>query len=80
MAGTCGRGDRWIHAVDGWRFRGVPRVVGLDGGTPFRYSAAEDEPKTGVLEASPEPEESADDPEPAEGSGGRLSRWLRRNR
>jgi prolipoprotein diacylglyceryl transferase len=43
-------------------------------------SAAEDEPKTGVLEASPEPEESADDPEPAEESGGRLSRWLRRNR
>jgi prolipoprotein diacylglyceryl transferase len=43
-------------------------------------SAAEDEPKTGVLEASPEPEESADDPEPTEESGGRLSRWLRRNR
>jgi prolipoprotein diacylglyceryl transferase len=43
-------------------------------------SAAEDEPKTGVLEASPEPEQSADDPEPTEESGGRLSRWLRRNR
>jgi prolipoprotein diacylglyceryl transferase len=43
-------------------------------------TAAEDEPKTGVLESSPEPEESADDPEPVEESGGRLSRWLRRNR
>ncbi|MBE1546117.1 prolipoprotein diacylglyceryl transferase [Mycobacterium sp. OAS707] len=43
-------------------------------------SAAEDEPKTGVLEEAKLEPESADEGEPAEGTGGRLSRWLRRNR
>jgi prolipoprotein diacylglyceryl transferase len=49
-------------------------------------AAADDEPKTGVLEeAKPEPvaanpEPAAEKPEPAAESGGRLSRWLRRNR
>jgi len=42
-------------------------------------SAAEDEPKTGVLEEA-KVESVAEEPEPAEESGGRLSRWLRRNR
>ena len=42
-------------------------------------SAAEEEPKTGVLEEA-KVEATADRPEPAEASGGRLSRWLRRNR
>lgn len=42
-------------------------------------AAADDEPKTGVLEeANVEP--TVEEPEPAEESGGRLSRWLRRNR
>ena len=43
-------------------------------------SAAEDEPKTGVLEEAKLEPESADEGEPAEETGGRLSRWLRRNR
>jgi prolipoprotein diacylglyceryl transferase len=43
-------------------------------------SAAEVEPTTGVLEASPEPEAKSERVAPAEESGGRLSRWLRRNR
>jgi prolipoprotein diacylglyceryl transferase len=42
-------------------------------------AAAEDEPKTGVLEEA-EVEDTAAEPEPAEKSGGRLGRWLRRNR
>jgi prolipoprotein diacylglyceryl transferase len=42
-------------------------------------SAAEDEPTTGVLQEA-EPEATAEEPEPAEKSVGRLSRWLRRNR
>jgi prolipoprotein diacylglyceryl transferase len=42
-------------------------------------AAAEDEPTTGVLEEA-EVEPTADEPGPAEESGGRLSRWLRRNR
>jgi phosphatidylglycerol---prolipoprotein diacylglyceryl transferase len=42
-------------------------------------SAAEEEPKTGVLEEA-EVEATVDEPEPAQESGGRLSRWLRRNR
>jgi prolipoprotein diacylglyceryl transferase len=44
-------------------------------------SAAEEEPKTGVLEeVRAEEPLTTDEPEPAEESGGRLSRWLRRNR
>jgi prolipoprotein diacylglyceryl transferase len=43
-------------------------------------SAAEDEPKTGVLEEAKVGPEPGDEPEPADESGGRLSRWLRRNR
>jgi prolipoprotein diacylglyceryl transferase len=44
-------------------------------------TAAEDEPTTGVLQkAAPEPAASAAKPKPVEESGGRLSRWLRRNR
>ncbi len=42
-------------------------------------SAAEEEPKTGVLEEA-KVEATVDEPEPAQESGGRLSRWLRRNR
>ena len=42
-------------------------------------AAAEEEPTTGVLEEA-EVEATADEPEPAEESGGRLRRWLRRNR
>jgi prolipoprotein diacylglyceryl transferase len=42
-------------------------------------AAADDEPKTGVLEeATVEP--TVTEPRPAAESGGRLSRWLRRNR
>jgi len=43
-------------------------------------SAADEEPKTGVLEEAKVEPEPVDEPEPAEESGGRLSRWLRRNR
>jgi prolipoprotein diacylglyceryl transferase len=43
-------------------------------------SAAEVEPTTGVLEATPEPEEKSEPVAPPEESGGRLSRWLRRGR
>jgi prolipoprotein diacylglyceryl transferase len=43
-------------------------------------SAAEVEPTTGVLEATPEPETKSRPVAPAEEAGGRLSRWLRRNR
>jgi prolipoprotein diacylglyceryl transferase len=44
-------------------------------------SAAEEQPTTGVLEeAKAEPEAKSDQAAPAEASGGRLSRWLRRNR
>jgi prolipoprotein diacylglyceryl transferase len=43
-------------------------------------SAAEVEPTTGVLEATPEPEEKSEPVAPPEASGGRLSRWLRRGR
>jgi prolipoprotein diacylglyceryl transferase len=43
-------------------------------------AAAEDEPKTGVLEEAKVEPEPASEPEPAGESGGRLSRWLRRNR
>jgi phosphatidylglycerol---prolipoprotein diacylglyceryl transferase len=42
-------------------------------------TASEGEPTTGVLEEA-EAEATADEPESAEKSGGRLSRWLRRNR
>ena len=42
-------------------------------------AAADEEPKTGVLEQA-ELQATAGEPEPAEESGGRLSRWLRRNR
>jgi prolipoprotein diacylglyceryl transferase len=43
-------------------------------------SAAEVEPTTGVLDATPESEEKAEPVTPPEESGGRLSRWLRRRR
>jgi prolipoprotein diacylglyceryl transferase len=43
-------------------------------------SAGEVEPTTGVLEATPEPEAKPAEVAPAEESGGRLSRWLRRGR
>ena len=43
-------------------------------------SAGEVEPTTGVLEATPEPEAKPEPIAPSEVSGGRLSRWLRRNR
>jgi prolipoprotein diacylglyceryl transferase len=48
-------------------------------------AAADEEPKTGVLEeakveATADEPEPADQPRPAEESGGRLSRWRRRNR
>jgi prolipoprotein diacylglyceryl transferase len=43
-------------------------------------SAGEDEPRTGVLEEAKVEPEPTDDPGPAEETGGRLSRWLRRNR
>jgi prolipoprotein diacylglyceryl transferase len=43
-------------------------------------SAADDEPKTGVLEEAKVEPEPADEPELADDSGGRLSRWFRRNR
>lgn len=42
-------------------------------------AAAEQEPKTGVLEKA-EVEATTVEPETVEGYGGRLSRWLRRNR
>jgi phosphatidylglycerol---prolipoprotein diacylglyceryl transferase len=42
--------------------------------------AADDEPKTGVLEEAQVEDAAADEPEPVEDPGGRLSRWLRRNR
>ena len=42
--------------------------------------AAEEEPTTGVLEEAEPEAATAAEPEPAEESGGRLSRWLRRNR
>ena len=42
-------------------------------------AAADDEPKTGVLEEA-KVEPTVEEPEPAEESSGRLSRWLRRNR
>ncbi len=42
-------------------------------------AAADEEPETGVLEQA-ELQATAGEPEPAEESGGRLSRWLRRNR
>jgi len=42
-------------------------------------AAADDEPKTGVLEEA-KVEPTVEEPESAEESGGRLSRWLRRNR
>ena len=41
--------------------------------------AAEEEPTTGVLEEAA-PEATPDEPEPADESGGRVRRWLRRNR
>jgi prolipoprotein diacylglyceryl transferase len=43
-------------------------------------AAADDEPKTGVLEEAQVEVATADEPESAEEPGGRLSRWLRRNR
>jgi prolipoprotein diacylglyceryl transferase len=43
-------------------------------------SAAEVEPTTGVLEATPEPEEKSEPVAPPEDRGGRLGRWLRRGR
>jgi len=43
-------------------------------------SAAEDEPTTGVLEAKTEPEQTPEPAAPTEETGGRLRRWLRRDR
>jgi phosphatidylglycerol---prolipoprotein diacylglyceryl transferase len=43
-------------------------------------SAAEDEPTTGVLEAKTEPEKTPEPAAPTEQTGGRLRRWLRRDR
>jgi len=43
-------------------------------------SAAEDEPTTGVLEAETEPEQTPEPAAPTEETGGRLRRWLRRDR
>jgi prolipoprotein diacylglyceryl transferase len=43
-------------------------------------SASEDEPRTGVLEATPEPEPTSEPVAPAEVSGGRLRRLFRRDR
>jgi prolipoprotein diacylglyceryl transferase len=43
-------------------------------------AAADDEPKTGVLEEAQVDDATADEPTPPEAPGGRLSRWLRRNR
>jgi prolipoprotein diacylglyceryl transferase len=43
-------------------------------------SAAEDEPTTGVLEAETEPEQTPQPAAPTEETGGRLRRWLRRDR
>jgi len=43
-------------------------------------SAAEDEPTTGVLEAKTEPEQTPEPAAPTDETGGRLRRWLRRDR
>jgi prolipoprotein diacylglyceryl transferase len=43
-------------------------------------SAVDDEPRTGVLEARTESAATPDQEQPDEQSGGRLRRWLRRNR